>query len=191
MNRPWGMLSHRRMPATDREIRKSEVASLSSFGRNLKFRGAWIFMAIVLLVAVAACDPSRVFDEYRAIPDATWEADSVMTFQFNIARTSQNNNIWFNIRNDQKYEYSNLWLFVTIEPPSGAAVTDTVQIILADPSGKWLGKGFSGLYDNRLIYRRNVYFPESGRYTLRIRHGMRPETLRGITDVGVRIEKLN
>ncbi len=153
--------------------------------------GAGLITALVLVVAVAACDPARVFDEYRPIPGATWATDSVLSFSFNIARTTQNNNIWFNIRNDQTYEYSNLWLFVTLESPSGSAVTDTVQLVLADPSGHWLGKGFSGTYDNRLIYRRNVFFPESGRYTLRLRHGMRNDLLRGITDAGVRIEKIN
>ncbi len=159
--------------------------------RPLMVRISGFSLAVLLALAIVACDPSRVFDEYRPIPSTSWNADSVVTFNFSIARTNQNNNLWFNIRNDNSYEFSNLWLFVTIVPPSGAAVTDTVQVILADPSGKWLGRGFTGTYDNRLIYRRNVFFPESGEYSLHIRHGMRPQNLSGITDVGVRIEKVN
>lgn len=159
--------------------------------RPLMVRISGISLAVLMALALVACDPARVFDEYRPIPGATWNADSVVTFNFSIARTNQNNNLWFNIRNDNSYEFSNLWMFVTIVPPSGAAVTDTVQVILADPAGKWLGRGFTGTYDNRLIYRRNVFFPESGEYSLHIRHGMRPHNLSGITDVGVRIEKVN
>lgn len=161
------------------------VKILMKTGKTLLISG------LVTLLMMTSCDPSRVFDEYQTIPGAVWEKDTTWAFSFNIARTTQNNNIWFNVRNDQNYEFSNLWLFVTLEAPSGKAVTDTVQLLLADPAGKWLGKGFSGVYDNRLIFRRNVFFPESGRYTLYVRHGMRPVTLRGITDMGIRIEKLN
>lgn len=147
----------------------------------------WIFGAMVFF----SCDPGKVADEYQTLPNGTWAADSAKTFTFTIARTNQNNNIYFNVRNDRKYEFSNLWLFVTIESPSGTALTDTVQVMLAEPSGKWLGKGFSGVYDNRLIYRRNVYFPESGKYSIHLKHGMRPDNLKGITDIGIRIEKVN
>lgn len=152
---------------------------------------ARLLLWIAGAMAFTSCDPGKVTDEYKTLPNATWAADSAQTFTFSIARTNQNNNIYFNVRNDRRYEFSNLWLFVTIEPPSGALLTDTVQVILAEPSGKWLGKGFSGVYDNRLIYRRNVYFPESGKYSIHLKHGMRPENLKGITDVGIRIEKVN
>lgn len=147
--------------------------------------------AILAGMMMVACDPDKVFDEYRTIPNATWAADSVMEFAFSVARKTDKHNLYFNIRNDQKYGYSNLWLFVTLVPPAGPVMNDTTQVILAEPSGRWLGKGFTGVYDNRFIFRRNVYFPESGRYSIRIRHGMRPEKLTGITDVGVRIEKVN
>lgn len=155
------------------------------------------FLKRILLPAILAgmilvsCDPKKVFDEYRTIPGATWAADSVMEFSFSVARKTDNHNLYFNIRNDQKYGFSNLWLFVTLVPPAGPVLTDTTQVILAEPSGRWIGKGFCGVYDNRFIYRRNVYFPEPGRYSIRIRHGMRPEMLTGITDFGVRIEKVN
>jgi gliding motility-associated lipoprotein GldH len=144
-----------------------------------------------LVLFLISCDSNKVFDEYHTISNATWAADSVLQFSFNIPRKTQNHNIFFNIRNDQRYGFSNIWLFVTIQPPSGKVLTDTTQVILAEPSGKWLGKGFSGIYDNRIIYRRNVFFPESGIYTIYIKHGMRLADLKGITDFGIRVEKIN
>ncbi len=147
----------------------------------------WVMMAVVFL----SCDPRRVIDDYHTIPGNSWAADSAQTFSFSIARTNQNNNIYFNVRNDRSYPFSNLWLFVTIVPPSGKAIVDTVQVTLATPAGKWLGRGISGTYDNQFIYRRNVYFPESGVYAIHIKHGMRPADLKGITDIGIRIEKVN
>ncbi|MFZ5430788.1 MAG: gliding motility lipoprotein GldH [Bacteroidota bacterium] len=137
---------------------------------------------------VVSCDSSRLYDTFRRIPESGWHADSLMVYRFEVPNTSGIHNIYFNIRNDRNYGFSNLWLFVDIIPPEGEQVTDTIQVILADPSGKWLGKGFSGLYTNQVPYRTQVYFPVQGTYTVQIRHGMRPEVLTGITDIGVRIE---
>jgi len=157
----------------------------------MKHKLLWVLPVVVLVLLIASCDSNKVFDEYQTIPDASWNADSLLHFSFMVGRKTDNHNIYFNIRNDRKYEFSNLWLFVTIHAPGGTSVTDTTQVILAEPSGKWLGKGFTGVYDNRFVYRRNVYFPESGRYNVAIRHGMRPKELKGIRDLGIRIEKVH
>jgi gliding motility-associated lipoprotein GldH len=150
-----------------------------------------VFFLLLVFFSLSSCDPDKVTDEYHTLNNASWPVDSVQTFSFNIIRNNLHHTIYFNIRNDRSYEFSNLWLFVTIKAPRGESVTDTVQVVLADPSGKWLGKGFSGIYDNRLIYRKNVYFPEPGNYSINLRHGMRPVLLKGITDIGIRIEKVN
>jgi gliding motility-associated lipoprotein GldH len=149
------------------------------------------FYLFIILLSIVACDPDKVIDEYHTIHNSSWDIDSVQNFTFSIYRKDQVHNIYFNIRNDRSYEFCNLWLFVTIDPPGGVSKTDTVQVMLADPSGKWMGKGFSGVYDNRRLYMSNVYFPEPGNYSIHLRHGMRPTRLKGITDIGIRVEKVN
>lgn len=155
----------------------------------MNFRPYLFVLMTVLLFS--SCDPGRVIDEYHSIDKGIWQADSVISFEFSMTGKKENHNLYFNIRHDQNYPFSNLWLFVTIDPPKGESVTDTVQVILAEPSGKWLGRGLSGVFDQRQIYRRNVFFPENGLYSIHIRHGMRPEKLKGINDVGIRIERVN
>ena len=80
-------------------------------------------------------------------------------------------------------------MFIEIDQPGSNTVTDTFEITLADPTGKWLGEGFGGLKNRQVIYKRNVYFPVSGEYKISIRQGMRENLLKGITDIGVRLEK--
>ena len=108
---------------------------------------------------------------------------------FPVHDTLQNNNLYINVRNDIKYKYSNLWLFIEIDQPGNNSVTDTFEITLADPSGKWLGEGFGGIKNRQVIFKRNVYFPVSGEYKINIRQGMRENVLKGITDIGIRVEK--
>jgi gliding motility-associated lipoprotein GldH len=154
--------------------------------RKLILATFWLLVAGFFLVS---CDTRRVYDTYKKLPNSEWNADSLQFFSFNISNTSQNHNLYFNIRNDRSYGFSNLWLFVKIIPPEGEIITDTIQVLLANPSGKWLGKGFTGIYTSQIPYRTHVYFPVEGNYTIQIQHGMRQTELKGITDIGFRVEK--
>jgi gliding motility-associated lipoprotein GldH len=149
---------------------------------------------LVLFAMVAimlnSCDSSRVYDTYRTIPQGMWHTDSVQVFSFTIDNSGQNHTIFVNIRNDRSYEFSNLWLFINIIPPEGEQITDTIQIVLADPSGRWLGEGFTGVYLNKVPYRTQIYFPFEGEYIIKIQHGMRPRVLKGLTDIGIRVAKI-
>jgi len=150
------------------------------------------FFVFVIAAAVGiSCDQTQVFGKYNAIPDAQWHKDSLVVFTVPVTDTLQNHNLRVNVRNETTYNYSNLWLFVEIIQPDGETMKDTFQMVLAEPSGKWLGDGIGKLKTRQAIFRRNVYFPVSGEYTVKIQHGMREETLRGIHDVGFSVEKVN
>ena len=148
-----------------------------------------LLLLISVLFLLFACDNKRVFEAYEKIPETGWNKDSVVVFPVQITDTQQNNNLYINIRNDIKYKYSNLWLFIKIEETGKVAVADTFEVVLADPTGKWLGEGFGGIKTQQVLYKRNVYFPEAGEYKVIIQHGMRDEVLQEITDVGLRVEK--
>lgn len=141
-------------------------------------------------MVLAACDANSVFDRYKPIKNGVWHKDSLVVFNIPVTDTLQNHNLYINVRNKVDYRYSNLWLFVRIEQPEGTAMRDTFEMVLADPSGKWLGKGMGGLKNRKAIYRSNVFFPRSGSYTISLQQGMRDEKLNGISDVGVRLEKV-
>jgi len=81
------------------------------------------------------------------------------------------------------------WLFVDIHSPNGMVATDTVKIMLADHRGKWLGHGLGSKFDTRLVFRKNIQFPVSGKYVFEYEQAMRDEPLTGIEDIGLRIEK--
>lgn len=149
-----------------------------------------LFTICVMLISIFACNNSGVFGEYKTIPRATWHRDSVVIFQVPVTDTLQNHNLYIDVRNDIEYKYSNLWLFIDIiQPGDSIAVTDTFEVTLADPTGKWLGHGFGGVKTNELLFKRNVYFPVSGNYEIQIKQGMRGQQLDGITEVGFRVEK--
>lgn len=154
------------------------------------FRNIYLFLIFLSILTIGGCDQRRVYDTYYSPGKDGWPIDSVVSFSFGIENTTRNHDIILNVRNDKDYEFSNLWLFIKIIPPRGEVMTDTLQMVLADPSGRWLGKGFTGIYHSSIPYRKNVFFPVPGRYMVEIRHGMRPQVLKGLTHVGLRIEEV-
>jgi gliding motility-associated lipoprotein GldH len=124
------------------------------------------------------------------MPGETWKLMDIPTFKVPISDTLNSNNVIFTIRNGSSFPFRNIYLFVTTTSPDGRIITDTLQYNLADEKGKWYGKGFGDIHELNLHYKSNVFFPLKGTYEFKIQHGMRIEDLKGIYDLGLRIEKI-
>ncbi len=103
--------------------------------------------------------------------------------------------MFVNLRNTNAYKYNNLFLIVEMVFPHGKTIKDTLEYRMAEPSGKLLGEGYTDIKENKLWYKENVVFTETGEYTVNIQHAMRENgkvngivELEGITDIGFRIE---
>jgi len=152
---------------------------------KIKF-GIYIIGLFLLLVS---CDQNRVFESYKTLDQSGWHKDSLLVFPVEVKLTGPSHNLYINLRNSGDYQFSNIWLFINIKSPDGKVLTDTVEFQLADPSGKWQGNGIGDLFDNQFDYKEGVFFPTPGIYEFTIQQGMRSENLKGIQDVGLRIEK--
>lgn len=146
------------------------------------------FMTLAI-IGLISCDSIKVFEDYYKLDNNGWHKDSTIVFNVQLTDTTRNHNLYVNIRNKGTYQYSNLYLFLSIGSPDGKTLIDTVEFTLAEPSGKWIGSGIGGLYDNQILYKSSVYFPKKGDYKFVIKQGMRDNLLEGIRDVGLRIEK--
>lgn len=153
--------------------------------KQLEFQ---LIIIVFLLAIFSACDNSIVFDKYKSLPKSGWNKDSLVVFNIPVTDTLQNHNLYINVRNDITYSYSNLWLFIEIDQPVGKSLKDTFELSLADPTGKWLGDGMGGKKTRQVIYRRDVYFPHSGDYKIKLQQAMRETNLKGISDIGIQIE---
>lgn len=148
----------------------------------------------LLLIFLVSCDENRVYDEYESVN--SWHRDSLVSFQVKDVDTTQVYNLFINVRNDNQYQYSNLFLITEMHFPEGKVISDTLEYEMAKPDGEWLGTGFGDVKESKLWYKQNVRFDEAGDYEVDIQQAMRKndevngiEELEGITDVGFRIEK--
>ncbi len=154
------------------------------------------FLSIITVLFLVSCNNTMIQSEYQSIKGASWNKNDTITFNFSKIDTTQKHNVFINIRNDQNYPFSNLFLITELNYPNGDIVKDTLEYTMAMPDGTWLGKGQGSLKESKLWYRENIVFPSSGVYTLQIVHAMRKNgtisgviDLEGVTDVGFQIEK--
>lgn len=148
-----------------------------------------IFIVAVMAVMFSACDRSVVFEDNVNIPDNRWEQNRIIQLETDIQDTISPHNLYINVRNASGYQFSNLFIFFTTVTPSGKAERDTVELMLADASGKWLGDGMGDIWDNRKRFKSNFRFPEKGKYVFLFEQAMRVDPLPQIMDVGIRIER--
>ncbi|WP_103068921.1 gliding motility lipoprotein GldH [Aquimarina sediminis] len=153
-----------------------------------------LFLITFIALGIISCDDKQVFDEYQTVSN-TWEMDEKISFALPELDDAQTYNLFINIRNNNEYKFSNLFLISEMKFPNGKVVTDTLEYDMAAPDGEWLGEGFSELKENKLWYKEKVSFKEKGNYIITLQHAMRKNgevngvsSLEGITDVGFRIE---
>lgn len=149
---------------------------------------------ILTILFLTSCDSKQVLDEYQTIPNS-WEKDSAINFQFESPDTTNRYNLFINIRNNNDYPFSNLYLITEFEDPQENKITDTLEYEMAKPDGTWLGTG-SSIKENKLWFKEKIRFKNIGTHNISVKHAMRKngnelgvEHLEGITDVGFRIEK--
>jgi gliding motility-associated lipoprotein GldH len=150
---------------------------------------------LVAAVMLVSCDEKRVFDEYKSVGGA-WHKDSTVTFILPELDTTKKYNLFVNVRDNDDYPYSNLFLIVSMDEPGGLTKVDTLEYQMADAEGNLLGNGFSDIKESSLVYKEMAGF-KKGEYKVRIGQAIREtgkvggvKELKGISEVGFRIESL-
>lgn len=150
-----------------------------------------IICALLMAVFTLSCDSNRVYEQYENIPDFEWNQENIFCFEVEVTDTIHAHNIFVNLRNSGDYAYSNLWLFVKTISPGNEIVNKKIEIKLADATGEWYGSGFGNIFDLQVPFQQKVVFPKSGKYVFEITQGMYDLKLKGIVNIGIRIEKEN
>ncbi|CAN5352105.1 gliding motility lipoprotein GldH [soil metagenome] len=153
-----------------------------------------LLVAFLIVTLLISCDSNRVYDEYQALPNG-WHKDSLMVFNLPQIDSLSDYNLFINVRNNNDFPFSNLFVIANIQFPQGKVITDTLEYRMAQPDGEWLGTGFGDIKENKLWYKERVRFNEPGNYSISIQHAMRRsgsekgiEDLPGIIQLGLRIE---
>ena len=144
------------------------------------------FFSLLLLVF---CN-TKTESSYNVFEEDSWHADSIITFNHDVVDSITKHNLYLKIRHTTDFEYQNIFLFVSFKEK-----TDTIEVILSEKSGKWLGKGFGDIKEVDYCFAENVNFNSKQANTITIEQAMRygdePEitSLKGIIALGLNVEK--
>ncbi len=146
---------------------------------------------LVLIIGLSlmffACNMNSIYDESIIIENSAWNKDDLANFEVVIDDTIQAYDFYINVRNTADYRYRNLYIFMDTKFPNSHMSRDTLELMLADVEGKWLGKGWGAVKENSILISANMRFPLKGHYTFKMQQAMRVDALEGISNVGIRV----
>lgn len=145
----------------------------------------------LFILALASCSNQACFTAFEHLPSEIWYRDSALRFDLPVGDTARSYNLVLDVRSSTDYRFQNLYLFIDIVAPNGAALRDTLECFLADDMGRWLGRGHGAIRDNRYLYREGARFAMPGSYSISVQQAMRVEALTGVAGVGIRMEEAN
>lgn len=148
------------------------------------------------LALCLSCTDHLAYATFKSTDNGQWDKDRAMEFTFSKMDTTRTHDMFITLRNDEQYPYSNLFLIAEFTAPDGTSQRDTLEYQMADAMGNWLGTGYGSVKENKLWYREDVVFPDTGVYTVTVSHAMRKngsveglDVLPGVLDIGLEIEK--
>lgn len=145
---------------------------------------------LLLLLLLPSCHNNEVFNDVKQLPEEGWDKDHIVRFDYLADDTTSTYNLIIDIRNNHEYPYQNFWLFVQSTSPDSIIYKDTLECVLANNYGRWIGESSGSLYHLPVLFLSEIKFLKTGHYDFAIAQGMRNDTLVGIKEVGLRIEKV-
>ena len=152
--------------------------------------GISFVLVFIAFLNLTSCDSNRIYEENIAVEDGIWKNEDIKTFSFDVVDTMSRVNIFVNLRTTTDYPYSNIYVFLYSEFPNGTTDKDTLEFILAEPDGKWLGENSGTVVEFKGLIASGGFLSVSGTYTFQLQHAMREDELHEIIDVGMRFEKM-
>lgn len=159
--------------------------------RNLKNNVAGVVSIFLLCLIYSSCEPrDKIYYQFKEIKNGTWSQHDTLVFDIDSSDVELNilYNVSVEITNNNDYPYRNLWLFVDENIDNDSIMERTnFEFELADELGKWNGSGFGALYQSSFALKEQIKFDDKRNYQIRLIHGMRDESLKGIEKVGINI----
>ncbi len=134
---------------------------------------------------------------FENIPESGWEQQDWVSFTYTHRLPQKEVALNWVLRHDNDYPFANIHLIASWQRPKGEVKSDTLTYLLAEPNGRWLGKGFY-IVEHQLPFVERYLFHEPGTYTFKVRPAVRAtdklvaeKTLPGIHQIGIAINPLS
>jgi gliding motility-associated lipoprotein GldH len=152
-------------------------------------KGALYSLGFLVLIS---CSNKQTTEQYKVFSEQKWNTDSIVVFSLNNKDSITPQDIVLKIRHSTEYKFQNLYVFTLFR-----GSLDTVEIVLSEKNGKWLGKGFGDAREIDVILRKNDFLETNSKNKIIIEQAMRYgdsseiENLDGVIAIGISTHKTN
>lgn len=152
-------------------------------------RLTYIYKVALAVAALTACADTRSYDHYEHTAVEGWERNEAVAFDVQ-PQWAGTYSMQLGLRATQAYPYRNLSVVVeTTVLPRKTCRRDTVNCTLNDQLGRMTGK--NGVSLSETLHAINeLQLKQGDSLHVEVRHLMRRDALPGISEVGIRLDKL-
>ena len=150
---------------------------------------------VLIFFLIESCSNSNLIKVHEF--SSGWKNSEVVSFDFEIVDTLKKHDLKIFLRHNKNYEFSNIFM-VTELSYNNEVVTDTLEFVLSEKSGKWLGDKKLSVVEHFLPFKKNLKLKKEIPYNLKIRNSMRfnneispIQSLENVLDLGLIIETSN
>ncbi len=147
-------------------------------------------LLVCAVLSLVACQDELIFDQNLPLPEREWHWKEKAHFQVEIADSTQWYSLYVNTRITGDYPYSNMWVLVEGISPAGDTSTARVELPLFSPEGAPLGLERGTVWEYHIPAIPQMDFTKSGTWLFTIEQNMRVNTLPGVLDIGLSLEKV-
>ena len=145
-------------------------------------RNLIIGISVLVILAISSCGSDALFNQSIDIPNRTWKEKDVKTFKVDISDAAKVYDFVLTIRTTTDYQFANLWLYLTIDGPMGKSKRFPIEIITADPTGRWTGDKSGSLVSFSKLFMHDR-FTKKGKYSLHFEQATTQKTLSEVVDI--------
>jgi len=156
----------------------------------MKIKKSLFFLLFIICLGSCSAPYHLEFTEFSQ----GWKNTEPAEFNFKGDLTSKNMSLILRHNND--YDYANIFLITELSSTHSLTQTDTLEFLLSNPSGQWLGDKKLTLIECKLPYKQSVILVKDSLYSLKVRTSMRLNdhvkpiaNLEGIIGLGLLIEE--
>lgn len=145
--------------------------------------------SLVLLIMVCSCTEGAFYQSSLQPTNGVWTYDAPLSFEFDIQDTIARYDFYLDVQHSPDYPFQNLYVKVITEHPQTPPQEDVVSLELANKLGLWEGKCTNDKCKVRIPLQTNARFDEIGPYALRFNQYTRTDSLQGVLEMALSIQK--
>lgn len=149
-------------------------------------------IGLLFAFVILGCSGNELVNERHSLGEMGWIQKNKFEIPFEITDTSHLYDMQVAIRQTNTYSFYNLYFISEILSEEGKSIkkAEAEAIFYDAKSGKPKGSGIGDMYSHSYTIFKNVKFPKSGAYRIRLQQNMRMDTLEGIVSVGASLVKM-